>query len=187
MSRPRECQECGRRLSAQLYTEQDEVCNTCARKKQRSLHQTAMEDTVEEHVTPTSETDVDIDAFINQHEDDITRTLEDVAERHGAIRWYVAMNVLFHRQSEARMQETEGGFYTQTFTASNVVDIDLTELRRDLDGEVDRFTNAGSGWSVTVILRFIIRIGQYRSLTGSSFIPTPKALVGNYCERAQHR
>jgi hypothetical protein len=87
------------------------------------------------------------------------------------------MNVLFHRQSDAGMQETEGGFYTQLFTVLDATDIDLTTLRTDLDGEVDRFTNVGSGWTITAILRFTIRIGQYRPMTGSSYIPTPKALA----------
>jgi hypothetical protein len=87
------------------------------------------------------------------------------------------MNVLFHRQSDAGMQETEGGFYTQLFTALDTTDVDLTTLRTDLDGELDRFTNVGSGWTITAILRFTIRIGQYRPMTGSSYIPTPKMLA----------
>jgi hypothetical protein len=70
-----------------------------------------------------------------------------------AIRWYVIMNVLFHRQSDAGMQETEGGFYTQLFTAMDTTDVDLTTMRIDLDGELDRFTNVGSGWTITAILR----------------------------------
>jgi hypothetical protein len=49
-------------------------------------------------------------------------------------------------------------------------------LRADLDRQIDNFTNAGSGWTLTVILRFVIRIGQCRPLVGSSFIPTPKLL-----------
>jgi hypothetical protein len=71
-----------------------------------------------------------------------------------AIRWYVTMNVLFLSQSEAGMQETEGGFRTQLFTAMDNTDIDFAAFRADLDTEVERFTNAGSGWSVTAILRF---------------------------------
>jgi hypothetical protein len=73
-----------------------------------------------------------------------------------AIRWYVIMNVLFHRQSDAGMQETEGGFYTQLFTAMDTTDVDLTTIRIDLDGELYRFTNVGSGWTITAILRFTI-------------------------------
>jgi hypothetical protein len=49
-------------------------------------------------------------------------------------------------------------------------------LRADLDRQIDNFTNVGSGWTLIVILRFVIRIGQFRPLVGSSFIPTPKSL-----------
>jgi hypothetical protein len=95
------------------------------------------------------------------------------------------MTVLFHRQSDAGMQETEGGFYTQLFTALDTTDVDLTAVRTDLDIELDRFTNAGSGWTIAAILRFTIRIGQYRPMTGSSYIPTPKVLAVKHitCQR----
>ena len=75
------------------------------------------------------------------------------------------------------MQETEGGFRSRVFTACDVSDIDYADLCADLDREVDQFTNVGSGWTLTVILRFVIRIGQYRPLVASSFVPTPKSLV----------
>jgi hypothetical protein len=78
------------------------------------------------------------------------------------------MNVLYHRQSDAGMQGTEKGFYTQLFTTLDAMDIDLFALRTDLDDELDRFTNVGSGWTITAILRFTIRIEQYRPMTGSS-------------------
>jgi hypothetical protein len=61
------------------------------------------------------------------------------------------MNVLFHRQSDADIQETDGGFYTQLFTAMDTTDIYLSAIRTDLDGELDRFTNVGSGWTITAI------------------------------------
>jgi hypothetical protein len=79
----KECGECGRRLSAQLYTQRDDVCNTCVRRSQRSLHRTAMEGTVEEYELPTSETDADIHIFLNQNEDERTRILEEAVNRHG--------------------------------------------------------------------------------------------------------
>jgi hypothetical protein len=94
-----------------------------------------------------------------------------------AIRWYVSMDALFHRQSDAGVQETEGGFRTQVFTALDPADIDFADVRAELDREVERFTNVGSGWNFTAILRFVVRIGQYRPLVGSSFIPTPASLV----------
>jgi hypothetical protein len=33
------------------------------------------------------------------------------------ISWYVAMNVLFHRQTEIGLQETEGGIQTQVYSS----------------------------------------------------------------------
>ena len=94
-----------------------------------------------------------------------------------SIRWYVTMNVLFHRQTDVGLQETEGGFRTEVFTASDASDIDYAELRADLNREVERFTNIGSGWTLTAILRFRVHIGEYRPLVGSSFVPTPTSLI----------
>ena len=79
----KECVECGRRLSDQLYTQRDDVCNTCVRRSQRLLHRTAMEGTVEEHEIPTSENDVDIHVFLNQSEGEITRIPEESINRQG--------------------------------------------------------------------------------------------------------
>ena len=87
------------------------------------------------------------------------------------------MNMLFHRQTEAGMQETEGRFRSEIRTTCDPDDIDYAELRAGLNREVDRFTNIGSGWTLTAILRCVIRIGQYRPLVGSSFIPTPQSLI----------
>ena len=87
------------------------------------------------------------------------------------------MNVLFHRQTDIGLQETEGGFRTEVFTASDAGDIDFVEMCADLNRQVETFTNLGSGWMLTTILRFIIHIGEYRPFAGSSFIPTPKSLA----------
>ena len=62
------------------------------------------------------------------------------------------MNILFHRQTDVGVQETEGGFRSRVFTACDVGDIDYADLRADLDREVDQFTNIGSGWTLTAIL-----------------------------------
>lgn len=79
----KECQECGRRLSEHLYTQRDDICNTCVRRRQRSIHRTAMNGVVEEREIPTSETDSDVNVFLQQHEDDITQILNEAVNRHG--------------------------------------------------------------------------------------------------------
>jgi predicted glycoside hydrolase/deacetylase ChbG (UPF0249 family) len=70
-----------------------------------------------------------------------------------AIRWYVSMNALFHRQTDAGLQETEGGFRTQVYTATDSADVDYAAVRAELNRDVERFTNVGSGWTLTAILR----------------------------------
>jgi hypothetical protein len=97
-----------------------------------------------------------------------------------AIRWYVSMYALFHRQTDVGLQETEGGFRTQVYTATDPADVDYAAVRAELNRDVERFTNVGSGWTLTAILRFVVRIGQYRPLAGSSFIPTPASLVAKH-------
>jgi hypothetical protein len=42
-----------------------------------------MEKAVEKHEIPTSETDADVHVFLDQHEDEITRILEEAVNRHG--------------------------------------------------------------------------------------------------------
>jgi hypothetical protein len=63
------------------------------------------------------------------------------------------------------------------YTATDLTDIDYAAVRAELNHEVETFTNVGFSWTLTAVLRFIIRIGQYRPLVGSSFIPTPASLV----------
>ena len=101
----------------------------------------------------------------DRHAVNALRTNIDVFIR--AVSWYVAMNMLFHRQTDVGMQETEGGFRSDIRIACDLDDIDYADLRADLNREVDRFTNIGSGWTLTAILRCVIRIGQYGPLVYS--------------------
>jgi hypothetical protein len=44
-----------------------------------------MEGTVEEHEIPTSETDADVHVFLNQHEGEITKILEEAVNRNASV------------------------------------------------------------------------------------------------------
>jgi hypothetical protein len=43
------------------------------------------------------------------------------------------MYALFHRQSDVGLQETEGGFRTQVYTATDPADIDYDSVRAELN------------------------------------------------------
>ena len=102
----------------------------------------------------------------------------DVFVYFRSIRWYVSADMTFFRDSEVGLQRTDGRFHTSMQTAGDIVDLDIDEIQTDLEGQLDRFTNLGSGWSLLEIKRFTIHIAQYRPLAGSSYIETPKAIVG---------
>jgi hypothetical protein len=78
-----ECRDCGRRLSARLFTERNDVCNTCVRRHQRFRLRTALGGVVEEREIPVSEDDGDLRVFIDQNEDNIVQFLEEAINRHG--------------------------------------------------------------------------------------------------------
>ena len=52
---------------------------------------------------------------------------------HKAIRWYVAMNILFHRQTDIGMQETGGRFRSDVYTACDPDDTDYADLQTDIN------------------------------------------------------
>jgi hypothetical protein len=73
-----ECRDyCGKRLSARLFTERKDVCNTYVRRHKRFRLRTALGGVVEEREIPVSEDDGDLRVFIDQNEDNSTQFLEE--------------------------------------------------------------------------------------------------------------
>jgi hypothetical protein len=58
-----------RRIAPRLFTQRDAVCDTCLRKISLSQHQMDMGHVVDEQQVPTSETDSDLQVFMDQYED----------------------------------------------------------------------------------------------------------------------
>jgi predicted glycoside hydrolase/deacetylase ChbG (UPF0249 family) len=54
-------------------------------------------------------------------------------------------------QTDVGLQETKGRFFTQAYTATDPADIDYAAVRAELNRKVERFTNVGSGWTLTAI------------------------------------
>ena len=78
-----------------------------------------------------------------------------------------------------RQTSRDGGRFSHgsIYTASYGSGIDYANLRAESNREVERFTNMGSGWTLTAILRCRVHTGEFRPLVGSSFVPTPADLV----------
>jgi hypothetical protein len=78
----RECVRCSRRLPLRLFTQRDDVCDTCARKSQQPRVRTAVDRIVEEHEIPVADNASDLHVFMDEHEDIVLRTVEDAVNRH---------------------------------------------------------------------------------------------------------
>lgn len=94
-----------------------------------------------------------------------------------AIEWYIGVNAAFLRDVDVGMQRTEGAFRSAVQVAGHFEDVNLDKVRKDLTSQIDRYTNLGSGWSLSHIKNFTIHVAQYRPLAGSSNIETPTAVV----------
>jgi hypothetical protein len=79
----KECRDCGRRLSARLFTQRNDVSNMYVKRHQRFRLRTALSGDVEERDIPISEDDGDLRVFLDQNEDNIEQFLEEAINRHG--------------------------------------------------------------------------------------------------------
>jgi len=91
------------------------------------------------------------------------------------------MDAKFEKQLDHRIQTNNARFRTELQRICSPSDINLDELKVDLDGQVDRFTNLASGWNLSSIKEFTIHIARYRPLIGTSYIPTPQPLINKRC------
>jgi hypothetical protein len=91
------------------------------------------------------------------------------------------MNAKFDRHIDERVQTNVGRFRTEIQRIGDPADIDIPALHRDLDGQIDRFTNLASGWTLLMINQFTLHIARYRPLVGSSYLQTPQSLISKKC------
>jgi hypothetical protein len=82
MSQSTECGRCSRRLPSRLFTQRDDVCDTCDRKSQQPRVRTAVDRIVEEHKIPFPNNAGDLNFFMDKHDNVVLRTLVDALNRH---------------------------------------------------------------------------------------------------------
>jgi hypothetical protein len=76
------CDECGthRELRIGLFDEGSTTCRACQNKKARK--RSALNDAVHEVTLPTTETDIDLDEYLNETECAITEVVADAVKQH---------------------------------------------------------------------------------------------------------
>jgi hypothetical protein len=81
-----------------------------------------------------------------------------------AVQWYATIDAKFDRQIDEQVQTNVGRFRTEIQRLGDASDINLQTLQRQLDSQVDRFTNLASGWNLILINQFTLHIARYRPL-----------------------
>ena len=77
------------------------------------------------------------------------------------------------RPTELGLQITDATFRTDVFTISDVSEIEIALIERQLTAKLDEFNSRGSSWQLGQIKTCTVSAAAYRPLVGSSYIPTP--------------
>ena len=112
-------------------------------------------------------------------ERDLKLITDDVYGFRRSIRVVVRADVEFTREVEVGIQHITGHFSTHAQLVSAGHDFDYDQLLNELNLAVHNFNARGSGFVFNVVTRFVIVITQFRPLSGSSYIPTPRQSLKN--------
>ena len=93
-----------------------------------------------------------------------------------SIQYYVTVDMELGRDSEVGFQLNPGYFRTRPRMASDITDVDLSLIQRDVEEQLDNYNQRGSGWNLIKLSKFVIHYVKYHPFVGASFIPTPDYL-----------
>jgi len=92
----------------------------------------------------------------------------------------VRTKATFSRETEGFTQHVSGHFATHPQVVNNARDLDTDQIVHELNLAVEQFNARGSGFVLDTVENFTVIITQYRPLTGSTFIPTPRRIAGKH-------
>ena len=91
----------------------------------------------------------------------------------------MSSDIAFEREIEDVRQATMGYFRSEIQTITDSTEFDAQSIVADLLRSIEEFTQEGSGWTLHLIKRLVLHIGQYAPLAGSSFVETPDFIHKN--------
>ena len=93
----------------------------------------------------------------------------------------MSSDIAFEREIEDVRQATMGYFRSEIQTITDSTEFDAQSIVADLLRSIEEFTQEGSGWTLHLIKRLVLHIGQYAPLAGSSFVETPDFIRKKHC------
>ena len=177
-----QCRLCHRFWPHHCFVEH-RLCRACNNKKNkpRPVIQNALNETATEIDIISAPEFTDFPNLISRNTDTITEHISTFVQRHGSILVGVSTETTFTRDLEGHFQRIPAYFHVLPKIVNAAQPFDIGFVSENLDTQVDQFTTSGSGFQLETICRLVLCITPYRPLTGSTYIPTPKFLVGKQC------
>jgi hypothetical protein len=77
------------------------------------------------------------------------------------------------RDSETGLQVTTAYLRTPAEAIGDISDLNIENLHRSIENQIDVFNQRGSGWNLLFVKMFVIHYVKFNPLIGSSYIETP--------------
>ena len=94
----RRCGRCYRHLPDHLFTNSDSnLCNACQHRDQNNVGRYCLDRVIGDRTWRGTVDEIDVNSFIQQHQNDIRITFETARNENEAIKYYFEMEVEFYR------------------------------------------------------------------------------------------
>ena len=159
----------------------DGVCNACKNKQVQNRRSSLGGWAVTEDVTISDVNDPL--TSLSEAREEIREHLNWQASEHHGVKWYITLNVSFVRRNSIG-EEVE---HQKTFRGEVAILLKSKEFEMLYNEQVElkmrrlvEFVQNGSGWSTRQVGKIVLSMVAYNPTGGSSFIGTPKSLIGKY-------
>jgi len=110
----RRCTRCYRYLPAHLYAGSD-VCNACQNRDQNNVGRYCLDRVLGDRTWNGNSDDICVSNFVQRHADDIRITFETARNEHINIKYYMEIEVEFHRTSQDSTHDSQVLHTTDNF------------------------------------------------------------------------
>ena len=165
-------------------TTSHETENQQARTQHETENQSALDNTVQNRlIFPSNNEQYDLLVFLANTREEIKDYILSRLTSDSGIRWNIAVNIQMERDSAENETVTSYPYFrcrTVTTLNSETFDEQAMDLAlQQIHSNMEKYIREGSQWYIRKIIKMEISTIIYQPLTGSSYIPLPKALSLN--------
>lgn len=111
-------------------------------------------------------------------EDQIIDAITNRFTQNRGIRAYLTADVSYTRENVDGVQQLEQHLRSSAliFNSADDMEHNVAEMMREIFARSEEFEGQGSGWNFEKVINIKLHLATYAPLSGSSYIPTPKAI-----------